>query len=546
MRRTFAQLILKLLGPARRTQSAKGFATLVVGISLAGSHGAECQVSKPGQQPARRDLFVRAVQLEKQKDYAQSSALLKQYLEKTPGDQLARCLLLNIDVLTHEKLEAIEQLSVLKRSPIPSSLEGIVTKLETSVRNFEMERSLNNALEALKPVDAVGVIDSMYLTSQQKELLKYYIDLRQGNLASALLRAMILDHPSATGSAVLPSEFRNKVVQDTELLTKLHQRIDWYRYSALTNGSCTSDWIRQEIPKENYEIQQEYMKLIANSEKEFPLSSWVLDHAFFATLLSDRPYEDLESFGDAILEAKGSLRIPFYARDALFDLVIDARTRHIRTELDPHVRLNESGSDKMQNIASFDLAFDQVKSIDQKASADLASGGLASGSYALRLEPMGLAPRYAFMDAIQCLDGEAKQKAVTEKLGQYIAHVTAASRPKVHLVDPNRKTVDWVRATSTTLAIGTVAGAQVVNVRNNGTAVIQTQAVSQEAMKVVAQNKADADAEKRIVLAQNEERKVWHEDLTNLIFSAIDAKGAEVLATVENKLIALADSAANN
>ena len=70
--------------------------------------------------------------------------------------------------------------------------------------------------------------------------------------------------------------------------------------------------------------------------------------------------------------------------------------------------------------------------------------------------------------------------------------------------------------------------------------------VSAEAMKVVAQNKADAAAEKRIVLAQNEERKVWHEDLAKLIFSAIDAESVENLTTDENKLLALADSAAIN
>jgi hypothetical protein len=507
---------------------------------------AHAQQGLPKSDPALKAMLRTAVQLERQKDYGQSSALLELYLAKSPGDQLARCLLLSIEVRIHEKSEAIEQLSILKRSAIPPTLASFVTRLQMSVRNFELERSLNKALEALKPGEAVGVIDNMYLTSQQKELLKYYIDLRQGNLASALLRAMALDQPLAVGPAAQPSEFRHKVVQETDLLTKLHQRIDWYRYSALTNGSCTSDWIRREIPKEHYEIQQEYMKLVANAEKEFPLSSWVLDHAFFATLLSDRPYEDLESFGDAIMEAKGSLRIPFYARDVLFDLVIDERSHHIRTELDPHVRLNESGSDKMQNIASFDLEFDQVTSIDQKASADLSSGGLAGGSYALRLEPMGLAPRYAFMDAIQCLDGEAKQKAVTEKLGRYVAHVTANGRPKVHLADPNRKTVDWMRATSTTLAIGTVAGAQIVNVRDNGGAAMQAQAVSKEAMKILAQNRADAAADQRIALAQREEQQEWHTELSRLIFSAIDAHSTEVLITEESHLLALADTAGSN
>ena len=42
--------------------------------------GAECQVSRPGPQPARRDLFVRAVQLEKQKDYAPAGDILNEYL----------------------------------------------------------------------------------------------------------------------------------------------------------------------------------------------------------------------------------------------------------------------------------------------------------------------------------------------------------------------------------------------------------------------------------------------------------------------------------
>jgi hypothetical protein len=504
------------------------------------------QTQRPKSAEELKGQFRQAVQLQRQKDYVQSSKLLKEYLADAPSDQLARCLLLNIEVRTHEKSAAIEELAILKRSPIPPNLSNVVSKLEVAVGNFELERSLNKALVALKPGEATDIVDRMAIGAQQKELLKYYVDLRQGNLASALFRAMTLDHLTVSDSSAAAPTFREKVSEDTDLFTKIQQRVDWYRYSALTNGSCTSDWIRQEIPKQHYEIQQEYMKIVANSEKEFPLSSWVLDHAFFATLISDRPYEDLEAFGDTILDAKGILRIPFYSRDALFNLVIDTRTHHIRTEPDPHVRLNESGSDKMQIMMPFDLPFDQVVSIDQKTSTELANGSLSSSSYALRLEPAGLAPRYAFMDAIQCLDGEAKQKSVTQKLGRYVAHVIGNSKTRVHLVDPEKKTIDWMRATSNTIAIGTIAGAQMANVGNNGAATTQAAAVSQEAMKVVAQNKADAAAEKRIVLAQNEERKVWHEDLAHVIFSAIDAESAETLVKDENKLLALADEAVTN
>lgn len=514
--------------------------TFVFGITNCRMAG---QTPRPKPAEELKGLFRQAVQLQRQKDYAQSSKLLKEYLADAPSDQLARCLLLNIEVRTHEKSEAIEELAILKTAPIPPNLSNVVAKLEVAVRNFELERSLNKALVALKAGEATDIVDRMAIGPQQKELLKYYVDLRQGNLASALFRAMTLDHGTASEASAAASTFREKVSRDTDLFTRIQQRVDWYRYSALTNGSCTSDWIRQEIPKQHYEIQQEYMRIVANSEKEFPLSSWVLDHAFFATLLSDRPYEDLESFGDTILEAKGVLKIPFYSRDALFNLVIDTRTHHIRTEPDPHVRLNESGSDKMQTMMPFDLAFDQVEAIDQKTSTELSNGGLSSSSYALRLEPAGLAPRYAFMDAIQCLDGEAKQKSVTQKLGRYVAHVIGTSKARVHLVDPEKKTVDWMRAASNTLAIGTIAGAQATNVSNNGASAAQAAVVSEEAMKVVAQNKAEAAAEKRIVLAQNEERKVWHEDLAHLIFSAIDAESAEALVTDENKLLALADRA---
>jgi hypothetical protein len=333
------------------------------------------------------------------------------------------------------------------------------------------------------------------------------------------------------------------VAREADLFAKIQDRIAWYRYSPLSTGSCTSDWIRQQIPKQHYEIQHEYMELIANAEKQFPLSPWVLDHAFFATLLSDRPYEDLESFGDFILEAKGTLRLPFYSREALFDVVLDTRNRRIRTEMDDRLPKNESGVDKIPTLLVFDISFDQLTGIDQKASADLATGGLASNSYALRIEPSGLAPRYTFMDAIQCLDGESKQKEVTQKLGRFIAHVINNPRLNNHLVNPEHKTADWMRSTSTIIAFGSVIGAQEANMLHNGANAAQANIVSQEALQVIRQNKQIAAAEQSVALAQDEERSAWHADLSRLVFSSVETHSAESLAANENRLLAIANNA---
>ena len=238
--------------------------------------------------------------------------------------------MLNIYIRTSDRRSSIEQFGNKEQEPIPASLTAVFSSMEIVVHNYELESLLDKALLALKAADAMALVDQMYLSSDQKELVKYYIDLRRGNLTSALMRTTVLQRKmSGQADSNAASELRLEVARDADLFAKIQDRAAWYRYSPLSTGSCTSDWIRQQIPQQHYEIQHEYMELIANAEKQFPLSPWVLDHAFFATLLSDRPYEDLESFGDSILEAKGTLRVPFYSRDALFDVVLDMRNRHI-------------------------------------------------------------------------------------------------------------------------------------------------------------------------------------------------------------------------
>jgi hypothetical protein len=87
----------------------------------------------------------------------------------------------------------------------------------------------------------------------------------------------------------------------------------------------------------------------------------------------------------------------------------------------------------------FDLGFEEIKSISQKAGAWTGEVlMLAKQSYALKFEPRGLAPNYAVMDLLMCSAGEKAELTVTKNLGQYIIHVIDNSSIKTELADPSK------------------------------------------------------------------------------------------------------------
>lgn len=149
-----------------------------------------------------------------------------------------------------------------------------------------------------------------------------------------------------------------------------------YLNSSLTNGTCTPEWARATILKQNFSMQ-EYIRLVANAVRAFPLNPEMLDLAFHAALLTS-DYEIIESFGDEILEAKGSIRIPFYSREKRFQLVIDTRNRLITTA--PGGIANESGSADLASFDSFAIPFASIRSLEQRAPNDTTTGALGSKS----------------------------------------------------------------------------------------------------------------------------------------------------------------------
>lgn len=482
-------------------------------------------------------LLKQGATLAKAGSYAKAAPLIEQYLRIKPEDNFARYVLVQIDLHANRKNEALAEFKNLQQAAQTTEVAGYIKKLEPQVfpeLNAELEKAVDRSLAGLKGEEAIAVVDQMHLEPQQKELLKYYISRREGSLTNALLHTMTIQSTGAGGSAA--QSLRDEVTAETKLFRELMNRLDWYRYSAITNGKCTPDWVRKEIPKQNFSML-EYARLVANAEEHFPLNHWVLDHAFFATLLS-KPYEDVESFGDKILEAKGTLRIPFYSQDALFDVVIDARKRRVYTELDSHVPRNESGSEEMEDLVPFDLSFDQIRAVSQKVQSDLATGGLAKKSYALKIDPAGLAPSYGFMDAMHCLYGEATQKTVTQNLGQFLVHVSGNPRIEARLTNPDKKTVDWLRRTTNVMAMGTLVASEAVNVHGNNENRAETQAVAGSAMTLLAENKKESEKEGSVSAAQESERQTWHAQLLHTVFSAIEADRARELAKFEDALLA--------
>jgi hypothetical protein len=394
--------------------------------------------------------FLESLILFKAGDVRGAAEGLHRYLNEYPDDVRGHYFLARFDLLLNDRKEATAEYNLVKTSTSPDSLTYAAAL--TSIFSLEDQKTrLQDELSSMKTSEAIHLVDSMNLSPTEKELVKFEINMAQGSIATAMLRLATLRSlaPKSTPQFdAMEKDARTAAGNFKEISDRLH----WYLYSSFCTGSCTATWARTELPKQTYSLL-EYMRLVSNAARLYPLNPWVQDLAFHATLLS-APYEDLELFGDRILTAKGSIRVPFYSKHSLFYLVIDSTARRIYTETNPLQQSNESGSEEMADLIPFNLGFADITEISQKASADLATGSLASGSFALKLAPMGIAPNYAFMGLLQCLYGEAKQKEVTRNLGAFIAHAVQNDHIHLQLVDSHKLTHDWFTAGVSAFAVG--------------------------------------------------------------------------------------------
>jgi hypothetical protein len=482
-----------------------------------------------------RNRFLLGLRLYREGKVSVAAEELRAYLLDHQEDARGHYFLSRFDLELGIRDESIREFQILKSSAKPQEQTHIA---DLEVRLYpekltEQKKRLNRALLDLKADDALTIVDQMALLPREKELIKFEINMAQGNLASAMFRLVTI-RATMNGSNYEIDAMEKDARTSARNFKEISDKIHWYLYSSFATGTCTPAWARNELPKQNYSLL-DYMRLVSNATRLYPLNPWVQDLAFHAALLSAQ-YEDFESFGDKLLEAKGSIRLPFYSKQSLFSVVVDSRKRRIYTEENSLVKFNEAGSDEMADWVPFDLTFDEITELSQKAQANLTNGSLATKAFALKFSPSGVAPNYTYMGLMHCLYGEAKQKTVTHNLGAYILHVIHRNNIRTSLVDAQKLTRDWLVSTTSALAIGEMMTADYVRQRNPGD--YQADLLAGSAMETITANQEEIGRLKATSGAQKEALGNWTHALVQRAFSAIEADQERLLVKDVDDIIA--------
>jgi hypothetical protein len=258
------------------------------------------------------------------------------------------------------------------------------------------------------------------------------------------------------------AELRITIERSYKQYAELTGNIDRYLYSQFAIGACTPVTARTTAGTNNFSIQQ-YVQTVIDGNRAFPLDPRMQDLRFHTVLISSPRYQDVARVGEETLAAKGSLRIPFFSRDRLFWLVIDTRRGRIFTEQNARLR-NPYSSPDLLPLEEFDLSFRDIKALHQRIVADHALYGIGRDSYALGFSPKGKAPNYTFENLIHCLYGEQVQRTISRNLADFVFQVVGNPSLETILVDPGKKSRDWIMTGAEELAVGAMvaAGAVVV------------------------------------------------------------------------------------
>src|SRR5215470_2637862 len=163
-------------------------------VWLVSALGLRAQSAGPAT-PSSAALLKNGVALAKAGRYLESAEALKPYTDTTPDNVSAQCLLVLVEFRAQQTKEALEGFRKLESGRTTADSTACIRKLTPVLRpglNQELEKALDARLSELKPEEALSLVDRMYLEPHQRELLKFYVDRRQGNLASALSRLITI------------------------------------------------------------------------------------------------------------------------------------------------------------------------------------------------------------------------------------------------------------------------------------------------------------------------------------------------------------------
>jgi hypothetical protein len=377
---------------------------------------------------------------------------LKSRLEKNPQDYRSRAILIGTLLKIDGQSAALAELQTLSAQTKDSAAKPYFERASLMVSNWQKQQEGKERLLAdlrnYSYADANLAVDQLSASAMQKTVLHMLIDSYAGRFDAALARASQLETISFTDKQHIEA-VKTKVVESQKNYNSLMDKIDFYLYSPAMMGSCAEGEMKQ------YSISG-YLDLMSQISRLAPLSERVMNLAFHATLLSSK-YDELQALGDKILAGQGAIRIPFYSADKYFAVVIDDKAKSIYSQPDSHpfelecewgvgmggfgtihVHHNVQRSSYLADFVAFNLPFDQIRGISQKAGPAYHDIGLEKRSYALAFDPAGVAPNYGLMQWLYGIAGAEAGLQATHNLGQFLLHVIGNPNLKAQLVDPKK------------------------------------------------------------------------------------------------------------
>lgn len=400
------------------------------------------KVAPASAQPAQNDSVAA---LYKAGKFPELADHLKATLRGNPSDWRTHALLI-LTLLKMKDKDAAEAefqaLSTHEQDPAASPyVKQVKTLLDTLTKTQVAKDKLIAALKEYRSADAYEAVDELQASPVQKEILKVDLDVYQAKFDQAQGRFSKIQFASYAEKQ-RSTKIRDNIAETEAAYKKQMSRAETYFYSQWATMAChfPKNAANSSSPEWSSLTAKDYLEGINNLAQLSPLADDVMNLSFHAALLAGN-YEQLEILGDRLLKTRGRIRIPFYASDRYFWVVIDAQKRHISTEPDPRpYQLAVAGrkwEDRFHyatDLVPFDLAFEQIQAISQRAGNW--NDHLEKQAYVFRFEPTGVAPYYAVIQTLFCTAGEKAELTATRNLGQYVVHVISNKNIKAELADP--------------------------------------------------------------------------------------------------------------
>jgi tetratricopeptide (TPR) repeat protein len=468
--------------------------------------------------------------LYKEGKYGEAVDHINADLQEHPNNAKDRTLLIMVYLKLGRKELAMKELEKLKAQPPTDETKLYIAKVNELLTSLsakeEIKAKLTSALQNYNATKAEELINQLPASKFQKQILILYLRLYQGKYDDA--RKVVSSAEVSSFSDQQKVEAIQAQIATAETsFNQLTRRIETYQHSPLVPSVCfhaqtwpgNPDMLHTTFSDFNSISLDEYLSLIKKFSQLAPLNETVLDTVFHGEIIVGK-YEDLEEVGDRILKAKGSIKIPFYSKDRYFDVVIDQINQRLFTEPDSHpftvrytahggsLKFDENANPWNAELVPFDLTFDQITAIHQKAHYRGVPDLLERNSYALKFEPTGVAPNYALMHYLHCLAGADAQETATRNLGKFVVHVIGGPNIKQDLVTP-----DKAHTFGDTLTMGLLAVYGGMATARGDTQAVQ---LSSEASQLLATDAAN----KQAVLS--EQQAAWYSMMTTQAFAFLE------------------------